>query len=144
MLSSLSQRLRIVCSLGATLLVPALAMAQTGGISGSVTGSGPATVSIYDSAEGLVTSTNAFGVYSISGLAPGTYYAFAAYSGNVTGTGRPVNVLYPNVQCVGSAQRFSGTYCRVNSGTPITVLANVVTPGIDLDLAVFRIGHPAL
>ena len=120
-------------------LVPATATAQTGGISGTVTsGATPLAgiqVQIYNSAESFVvtaTPTSASGAFSVAGLAPGTYYAFA-FAGNVSGG--YVDTLYPNTGCLGSPSSV-GTYCRVNTGSQIVVSSGATTSGIDFDLAV--------
>lgn len=136
------KRLRIVltmASLVAGALVPTDASAQ-GAISGNVTGGGAALtgveVRIFNSSESFVGSTTTSGGgYTVSGLAPGTYYAFAFVpSSGVTPAGDFVNALYSGVNCVGAPQQ-AGTYCRVNSGTPITVTSGVTsTANINLPI----------
>ena len=109
---------------------PAGASAQTGGFTGTVTVAGTGTplmnayVYVYDSSGSLLgyAATNASGVYTKSGLAPGTYYARSA-----SGAGY-LDKLYNDLPC------YYGN-CTVTSGTPITVVANVTTPGINFSLA---------
>ena len=131
--------LRMAALAWCLLALPGLAPAQTGGISGTVASGGTklagAIVYIYDGLEGAVASqgTNASGAFNITGLVPGTYYAFAF--GNHPGAPY-VNAIYPDVYCAGWPIVGEGNYCRPNSGDPITVIAGTTTPGIDFDLPV--------
>ncbi|MEZ5291351.1 MAG: carboxypeptidase regulatory-like domain-containing protein [Vicinamibacterales bacterium] len=124
--------------MGIVSLIPAVAVAQTGGFSGVVTRSGQpfpgVQVRVYNGSAQLLTSvtTDSSGAYGIGSLSPGTYYAFA-YAGNVSAT--YVDELYPDIPCA-SPPRASGNYCRVDSGAPLNVTAGVVIPGIDFDLAI--------
>lgn len=127
-----------------------VAGAGTGAISGTITSAtqpvANATVSIFSASEQFIVAaarTSSTGAFAVGGLLPGNYYAFASYgavSGNVSGsTVAPAeypyaDVLYPNIPCAGVQN--VGTYCRTNSGTPITVTAGGVTTGIDFDLPI--------
>lgn len=127
-----------------------LAPAGTGAISGNITSTGQpvpnATVTIFSASEqqaGVSARTSATGAFSVAGLAPGTYYAVASYgavSGNLsTTTVAPAefpyaDVLYPSTPCAGV--QAVGTYCRINTGTPITVTAGGVTSGVAFDMPV--------
>lgn len=137
--SAFRQRVRLsVLPVLLSLLVPALAAAQPGTVSGTVTSASTpladVRVDFYNVSEQLVASatpTNAAGAYSISTLAAGTYYAFA-YAGNVSGN--YVDVLYPATPCLGPPTTLSGTYCRVNTGAPIVVTAGGTTAGVNFDV----------
>jgi Ig-like domain CHU_C associated len=127
-----------------------IAQAGSGAISGTiVSGATPvanATVTIFSSTEQVWTTaprTSASGAFSVAGLTPGTYYAFASYnsvSGNVTGNlAAPpefpyADTLYPNIPCAGAHN--VGTYCRINTSTPIVVTANTETSGVNFDMPV--------
>ncbi|MEZ5291354.1 MAG: hypothetical protein R2745_09745 [Vicinamibacterales bacterium] len=132
-----------------------LASAGTGAISGTITSGGQpvanAVVTVFSNSEqvsGWAAPTNASGAFSVAGLVPGTYYAYAgagAVFGNVTGGQSPVtsadypyaDVLYPNIPCIGGPTNSGpATYCRVSSGTLITVTADTATAGINFDLPV--------
>jgi hypothetical protein len=71
-------------------------------------------------------ATNISGVYSITGLAPGTYYAFTA-----SGSTGYTNEVYDNVLCAGVC---SATLAG-NSGHPIGVTAGATTGAINFALA---------
>ena len=66
--------------------------------------------------KGGSTGGGGTGVFSVVGLQSGTYYAKVDVSGT-----NYVEELYNNLQCLG---------CPVTTGTPITVTAGAVTPGI--------------
>jgi hypothetical protein len=82
------------------------------------------TVQIYRSNGTFAKSagTNSSGVYTVSGLPAGTYYARTA----VPVTLNYANGLYANSACVN---------CVITTGTPITVTAGSTQTGIDFSLA---------
>jgi hypothetical protein len=106
-------------------LLPASAWAQ-GNISGTVTDAGTAAllnsinVNIFSSTGNFVsgTSTNASGVYTVNGLAAGSYFAVAGSS-----TYQPK--AYNNIPCLG---------CNITTTTPIAVSNGVTTTSIDFAL----------
>ncbi len=71
-------------------------------------------------------SADATGLYTVRGLAGGTYFVLAASSG-------AARMLYASRSCPAS---FSGSVvCTVTAGTPVTVADGATTAGIDFDLA---------
>ena len=93
-----------------------------GGFSGSLPGSG--VIHVADSSGRVVAFFNGrSGQYVVTGLATGTYYA----------VGRPGDLyslprVYGGPTCPYGAD---GGGCAVTSGTPISVVAGVTTPGVD-------------
>jgi hypothetical protein len=114
------------------VVLPALAEAQTGAITGTVTradtAAAVASVEVYVVRNGILTSgtSDASGVFTISGLTPGTYRAFTSVSSQF------VNEIFADVACVGAC------FDEVNagSGTTIAVAAGVSSGGVDFALAV--------
>jgi hypothetical protein len=108
-------------------LVAFPAAAQTGTITGTVTneatgaGVSSATILLYNSQGSIVLGTGVSfsGVYTIPGLAAGTYYV------RVT-SGTFIGELFDNLPCSVS--------CDVTSGTPIPVTAGNTTSGVDFAL----------
>jgi hypothetical protein len=112
------------------ILLPVLAEAQTGTITGTVTrvdtGAVIDGVEVWVVRNGLYSnaSTNASGVFTISGLAPGTYRAFTFVNRLF------INEIYGDLPCVG--------YCfdelNGGGGTTITVSAGGTSAGVDFAL----------
>lgn len=119
---------------GATTSGISFALGAGGIVSGTVTDAGTAaplasvSVSLYNSTGAFVTagSTNASGIYSVVGLATGTYYA---KSGASSASGY-LNEIYNDIPCYSSA-----TCPAVTTGTPIGVIAGATTAGIHFGLA---------
>lgn len=119
---------------GATTLGINFALGAGGIVAGTVIDAGTAaplvsvSVSLYNSTGAFVTSgsTNASGIYSVVGLATGTYYA---KSGASSASGY-LNELYNDIPCYSSA-----TCPGVTTGTPIGVTAGATTAGIHFGLA---------
>ena len=80
-------------------------------------------VQIFSSTGGFVKSgfTNSAGVYSVTGLAAGTYYARTSLSSTY------VSELYNNIDCPHNA-------CLVTTGTPISVVVGFTQGGINFPL----------
>jgi hypothetical protein len=105
----------------------------TGGITGTVTDATngallpSVTVQVYNSSGVFVanTGTNASGVYVVTGLAPGTYYAAAFPSGVLN----YIQEAYNDVPCVPC---FTTT---ITTSTPITVVSGANTPNINFPLS---------
>jgi hypothetical protein len=70
-------------------------------------------------------STNASGAYSISGLAPGTYYAWTSSALNF------VNEIYDNIPCFGACFYRNA----IEHGTPIVVGAGATVPNRNFALS---------
>ena len=112
------------------LLLPALAEAQTGTITGTVTrvdtGVVVGGVEVWVARNGLFTNatTDSSGVFTISGLTPGTYRAFTFVSSLF------VNEIFGGPQCTG--------YCfdelNGGGGTAITVGAGGTSAGVNFAL----------
>ena len=110
-------------------VAPPRTIATIGGISGTVTnasGGAPLQnvgVQVYNSTGGLVssTSTDALGVYTVSGLAAGTHFA------KTSNTQGYVEQLFSGKPCTGG-------FCSVTTGTPITVTDGTTTQNIDFAL----------
>ena len=83
-------------------------------------------VQVYAAGGGWVATgtTNGAGVYTVTGLAPGTYYVRTSNSFPY------VDRLYDNLPCPGGN-------CTVTAGTGVSVTAGAVTSGIDFGLAAF-------
>ena len=118
-------------SLGVTTPNINFTPAEYGSISGRVTDTGGtplqgAQVAIFSAsgAQANGATTNSSGVFSITGLAPGTYYAR-------TTTGPSQFFGYLNQLYNGGSCAFS---CNVMSGTPISVSAGALTPNINFAL----------
>ena len=119
----------------AIALLPISAAAQTGGISGTVTRSDTSaplagasvevTGFVDDETQTFSAITNASGLYTISGLAPGTYHAWT----NI-GSGF-INEIYDNLPCSGFCTSFAATM----TGAPIAVVAGVTTTNRNFALA---------
>ncbi|REJ76560.1 MAG: hypothetical protein DWQ36_25790 [Acidobacteria bacterium] len=100
----------------------------TGGLSGIVSsafGGGPAggSVRLYDSNGSLSRTTSAShltGQYSFGGLEPGVYRVLATPFGHLA-------ELYSEIPCAGNPP----AGCSVEQGTPVAVVADQTTPGID-------------
>lgn len=132
------RRFRLLLMLASAIVfIPSRAVAQTGSIAGSVVGGGVprggVEVTIYDAAEQRTATafTSPTGAFAVSGLSPGTYYAYA-YAGNVSGV--YADMVYPSMPCIGPPATGSGTYCRVNSGGQILVASGTTTSGVDFVL----------
>jgi hypothetical protein len=104
---------------------------STGGsITGTVTdaatsaGVASATVTLYSSTGSSLTSTstNAQGVYTISGIGTGSYYLRSAATGYIT-------QVYNGLACPGGA-------CTITNGTAVAVTSPNATSGINFPLAV--------
>jgi Carboxypeptidase regulatory-like domain len=114
---------------GATTSGIDFALSKGGRISGAVadaTTTAPlsdVSVSVYNSAGNLVTteSTDGSGLYAITGLGSGTYYARTAHSPGY------LDQLYQGLPCPEGA-------CTVTSGTPIQVEAGSLTQRVDFAL----------
>jgi len=74
------------------------------------------------SGSGWGVSTNASGVYTVTGLAVGTYYVRTSNSLGY------IDELYNNLPCPGGS-------CTVTSGTGVSVTAGATTSGINFGLA---------
>lgn len=106
----LTVRRSMLC--GALLMVGTpWAFAQTGSIAGTITTATTVTpsVTVYD-ANGRQSASATGASYTVSGLAPGTYYVVAAAAGYVT-------KLYNDIPCVAAD-------CVPTGGTAVTVTAN--------------------
>ena len=124
-------KLRTCLGVLALALIPALASAQNGAISGTVTGEGSGPINgmqvfVFDQAGVWVATglTNASGLYTASDLPPGNYrlYTFEP-------AGQWVMEVYPNITC----------YVGCNDASPgqqVPVTASTTTSGIDFTLAV--------
>ncbi len=119
---------------GATTSGINFALAAGGTLTGTVSDAGTAAplagvwVWVYSSSGVFATSasTNASGVYLVSGLATGTYYA-KTNAGSASGY---LNELYDDFPCASSA-----TCPSVTTGTPISVTAGGTTAGVNFGLA---------
>ncbi len=67
--------------------------------------------------------TDAAGVYSVSGLAPGTHFAYISYAPGF------INEVYDNIRCIGYC-----SYEMVRGGTPLIIAAGVTTPNRNFSL----------
>ncbi len=118
-------------TLGTTVDGIDFALSPAGSISGTIidasTGSGTegARVEIWDAAGDFAGSatTDSLGGYVVGGLAAGTYFAG-------TDTSQFLDELYDDLPCPGGTP--GG--CDVTTGSPIEVVVNTVTPGIDFVL----------
>lgn len=118
----------VVVAAGATVSNINFALAPGARISGTVTNAATevpvqnVSVSFYNGTGQFVgsASTNASGVFSSSGLQPGTY--FVATSSNSAGL---INKLFDNVSCLN---------CPVTSGTPVVLAAGDLFTGANFAL----------
>jgi Carboxypeptidase regulatory-like domain/FG-GAP-like repeat len=105
-------------------------LSRGGVITGSVidantgVGLGSVSVQIYTDTGVFAKSsaTNAAGGYTVAGLPPGTYFARTSVGAGVF----YLDALFHGAQCSNG--------CTVTSGTPITVLANTASNGVDFAL----------
>ncbi|HEY3383909.1 MAG TPA: carboxypeptidase regulatory-like domain-containing protein [Vicinamibacterales bacterium] len=126
--------IRTLAVIIALLLSVGWANAQTGAISGTVTSAATGLpingftigITVYTSSGGLVGGvwSDTSGVYTMSGLTPGTYYV------RISPTGLPggyLSQIYNGINC--------GNTCpAVTTGAPVTVTASVTTPNINFSL----------
>ena len=118
-------------TVGRTSLGIDLALVQSGTVSGTVTAGGlPATsaaINVYDASGTVIGSTgypNSTGLYSITGLPPGTYYVRTTYASSGY-----LNQIYNGVNCGASS-------CpALTTGTAVTVTSGGTSSGIDFVLA---------
>ena len=120
--------LLFVCAIA---LFPMTAAAQTGAISGTVTRSDTGAllagvrVQVTNGTSTASAVTNGSGVYTVAGLAPGTYFALTEGASGFVGE------IYDNIPCPAACF----TFTAVEIGTPITVAAGTTTTGRDFALA---------
>ncbi len=121
----------IAVSVGVTTTGRNFALAAGGAISGMVkdavtlAGLSSVSVNIYTSAGSFTKSslTNGSGVYTVSGLTPGTYYARTG----VSGAQYYFDELFNDLPC--------SPTCTVTTGTAIVVTAGVTQSAVDFTLA---------
>jgi len=123
-----SRRVILASVFALALLLPGTALAQTGGISGTVTdaatsaGLGSVTIGVYswNGANVAVTSTAAGGNYTVSTLPAGIYFVRTFASSTY------VDEAWDNVSCEN---------CPITTTAPIRVNAGATTPNINLALS---------
>ena len=121
----------IVVTAGSTASGINFALAPAGTITGTVTAAANnaplsgVTIQFYSSSGSFVTSasTNASGVYTVSQLTPGSYFARTLVPPSLN----YLDELYDNLLC--------DPTCSVTAGTPIVVPGGVTTVGINFSLA---------
>jgi hypothetical protein len=119
----------IVVTVGATTGGVNFTLTQGGAISGTVTDANTAAalnganVQVFSSTGTFIkgNNTNSSGLYTLSGLAPGSYFVKTQLSGGLN----YIDELYDNIPC-GS--------CNVTSGTAVVVAAGATTAGINFAL----------
>ena len=105
---------RIVLAIALSISAVAAASAQTGSIGGTITTATTVTpsITVFDS-SGRQAGTATGASYTVSGLAPGTYYVTASAPGYV-------RELYNDIPCVAAD-------CVPTGGTPVTVTASTTS-----------------
>lgn len=119
----------IVVTVGATTGGVNFTLTQGGAISGTVTDANTAAalnganVQVFTSTGTFIkgSNTNSSGLFTLGGLAPGSYFVKTQLSGGLN----YIDELYDNIACIS---------CNVTSGTPVVVAAGATTAGINFAL----------
>ncbi len=127
----------LLFSLLTHLVTAAATNAQTGSISGTVTDADTGVgipfkeVRISDAAGRSVAATSGSGDYTVTGLAPGVYFAFVWAEKHWTEPRNYHNEVFDDLPCQDPFGTSAEHGCPLGAGKPIRVTAGSTTTGID-------------